>query len=456
MPYASIKDINPALKGLKPKITLAQANSIAKWADAMERAEDGPESPWAAAIAQFKKLYQVQGGKWVKRKVKESNMAYRGYFTSGSATVEINAIDVDGEAVPVAELVAAYEGQRDQSQTNIEREASEADVDRLRGLLQEALSLLEEKQEQVAEAQLSESASGHALALAEAQAVTGGPRAPLLMDVALITPGWGNKKDNHYYSPEVLRRDAKVFEGVKMYTTDHRPGEKSVRSEVSVVREITGFTDDGAPIAQVAVHDPDFAEATRNRKKLGTLETLECSILAAGRTKKGQAPDGRKGNIVEAITSAMSVDWVTKAGAGGHAIALAESAGGEQMAEEEQTTAQETEEESQEATLTEDGGEEEEITYLAESDVKEMLEASRLPPQAQERLAEGQYLDADALKAAVEQERAYIKELTGSGKPFAQGETAPPDAQMSEAGYDTAYADILRRHGVYVPQQEVA
>jgi len=202
-----------------------------------------------------------------------------------------------------------------------------------------------------------------------------------------------------------------------MYASDHRPGEKSVRTEVSVVKGITGFTDDGAPIASVAVHDPDFAEATRNRAKLGTLGSLECSILATGRTKSGKV-DGRKGNIVEAITSATSVDWVTRAGAGGHAIALAESnTGGDAMSEEEQTTAQEQEQEegAQEATLSED--QQQEVTYLAESEVREALEASRLPRQAQGRLAEGQYLDAGALKAAVEAERAYVKELTAPASP---------------------------------------
>jgi hypothetical protein len=283
---------------------------------------------------------------------------------------------------------------------------------------------------EMGEAQFSESASGHAIA----------------------QPGWGNRKDNHYYSREVLARDAKVFEGAKMYTSDHRPGEKSVRTEVSVIKGITGFTDDGAPIANVAVHDPDFAEATRNRAKLGTLGSLECSILATGRTKKGKVGD-RKGNIVEAITSATSVDWVTRAGAGGHAIALAESnTGGDAMSEEEQTTAQEQEQEegAQEATLQEDS-----VTYLAESEVKAALEASRLPRQAQSRLAEGQYLDAEALKAAVEAERAYVKELTGSGRPFAQGDTAPADATMSEAEYEAERDEIYRRHGVRVPEKEV-
>jgi len=312
--------------------------------------------------------------------------------------------------------------------------------------------VVEEMTAEISETQLSESASGHAIALAEAEAVTGGPRAPLLMDVALIKPGWGNKKDNHYYAPEVLKRDAKVFEGAKMYATDHRQGEKSVRTEVSVVKGITGFTDDGAPIASVAVHDPDFAEATRNRAKLGTLGSLECSILATGRTKKGKV-GGRKGNIVEAITSATSVDWVTKAGAGGHAIALAES-GGDDMSEEQQTITREQEEGTEEATLSE--GQQQEVTYLAESEVKAALEASRLPQQAQGRLAEGQYLDAEALKAAIKAERAYIKELTGSGKPFAQGDTAPADATMSEADYDAGINDIFERHGVNVPQREVA
>ena len=72
MPYTSMEDVNPAIRGIKPPVTLAQANLIAKWADAMEEeADDGARSPWAVAIAQFKRLYQVQAGKWVKKKKSE-------------------------------------------------------------------------------------------------------------------------------------------------------------------------------------------------------------------------------------------------------------------------------------------------------------------------------------------------------------------------------------------------
>jgi len=72
VPYSKLKDANPAIQGIKPSVTLAQANLVAKWADAMETAKDGPESPWAAAIAQFKKLYTVEGDKWVKKESKKA------------------------------------------------------------------------------------------------------------------------------------------------------------------------------------------------------------------------------------------------------------------------------------------------------------------------------------------------------------------------------------------------
>ena len=77
MPYTSMEAVNPAVRGIKPPVTLAQANLIAKWADAMEQGDDdGPKSPWAVAIAQFKRLYQVQAGKWVKKKKGESEKEF--------------------------------------------------------------------------------------------------------------------------------------------------------------------------------------------------------------------------------------------------------------------------------------------------------------------------------------------------------------------------------------------
>jgi phage I-like protein len=67
MPYSEWDEVNEAIKGIEPRVTLEQANVIAGWADAMEEAEDGPENPWAAAIARFKDLYEVEDGRWVKK-----------------------------------------------------------------------------------------------------------------------------------------------------------------------------------------------------------------------------------------------------------------------------------------------------------------------------------------------------------------------------------------------------
>jgi len=64
-PYDKLKDVNPALKGIDPPITLAQANQIARVADSI--GSDEKKSGWAIAISQFKKSHIVKDGKWVKR-----------------------------------------------------------------------------------------------------------------------------------------------------------------------------------------------------------------------------------------------------------------------------------------------------------------------------------------------------------------------------------------------------
>jgi hypothetical protein len=178
-------------------------------------------------------------------------------------------------------------------------------------------------------AELAESAIGHVIGLAEqhlplSELAGRDNLVPLHLDVALIRPGWGNKRDNHYYSAEVLARDAKVFTGAKMYESDHREGEKSTRTWVSTVKGIQGMDADGAPIALVSVHDRNFAERLMALAADGLLGKMECSILASGSARKGEV-NGRKGHIVEAITSAESVDWVTRGGAGGRALQLMES-----------------------------------------------------------------------------------------------------------------------------------
>jgi len=155
------------------------------------------------------------------------------------------------------------------------------------------------------EADFSEN-SGRIVGLLESsEKALDGDRAPLYLYVKLIEPGWGNERDNHYYPAEMLERDAHVFSGAKMFTTDH--GDKSVDNEVSIVEKApVFFTETGAPVGLVCIYDPNFAEVTRNRAAAGHLGTLECSILATGIVQPGYKADGREGSLVEAIKATRS------------------------------------------------------------------------------------------------------------------------------------------------------
>lgn len=75
MPYKELKDINPSLKGIEPPISLAQANAIARQADAI--GVDKEKNGWAIAISSFKKSHKVEDGKWVEKN-KEEQMADEG------------------------------------------------------------------------------------------------------------------------------------------------------------------------------------------------------------------------------------------------------------------------------------------------------------------------------------------------------------------------------------------
>ena len=143
-------------------------------------------------------------------------------------------------------------------------------------------------------------------------------------DIILIKPGFGNKKDRHYYPKDVLRRDASKFQGVKMFATNHQEDEKTVNSWVASITESgKRFLSDGSPIARIAVHDKVFWDKMKILEEQKLLHTMHNSILAVGAAKAGEV-DGRRANVVESIVAAKSVDFVPKAGAGGHVLQLME------------------------------------------------------------------------------------------------------------------------------------
>ena len=177
-----------------------------------------------------------------------------------------------------------------------------------------------------------------------------------MVTIDLIREGFGNPRDQHYYTAEVLREAAPSFVGAQMFANHLSPElqkklkglPRNIQDLMGRVRETEIVTDgEGrtvmrgtASISQpwlwnMVEHDPDL---------------LGVSINARGRSVTGQK-DGRSAKIVEAISNVGSVDWVSKAGAGGKVFALMEA-----QAEEEagDASAEETvETESSEDTATE-------------------------------------------------------------------------------------------------------
>jgi len=284
--------------------------------------------------------------------------------------------------------------------------------------------------------ELAEAGTGNVVKLVE----DGGNGGPLKIDIAVIEPGWGNTQDNHYYPRDMLKQCAEKFVGAKMYATNHRPDEKSVRTEVSQVLEMRGFTETGAPIARVGVFDPVFAESVRNRHKLGILDGLHCSILARGSLAEGAYElNGRKGRKVAAITEVGAVDWVTQHGAGGRALRLAEAEDDMPIEETKKPDKAETKERKlEEAVLKEGDGSGSDApaaaTPLGEAAVGDILNAAHLPEASKARIREQQWLSEYDLKTAVAAEINYIKAITGSGKvpTGSGGETTVQEVGLEE------------------------
>jgi hypothetical protein len=146
---------------------------------------------------------------------------------------------------------------------------------------------------------------------------------PSRRKVTIIKAGWGS---SGYYSRPMLERDGpKVFPiGTHMFL-DH-PGrqEESDRPERSV-------KDLAAVISSTPRMEGDELVAEADvfavwQPVIDSIATdIGLSIRALGETEPGSA-EGRDGPLVTALTEGISVDFVTRAGAGGKVGQLIESA----------------------------------------------------------------------------------------------------------------------------------
>jgi hypothetical protein len=283
-------------------------------------------------------------------------------------------------------------------------------------------------------------------------AIETGRRAPVVIDFQVLQPGPGNSKDNHYYPADVVERDINVFNGVDVFATDHKEKERSERTKVGKVLSCpTRFTESKAPVAQVLLYDPDQAEKARNRADADALDTLECSIFGSGQAKEGDI-DGKTYKIVESITRGRYLELVSKAGAGGKALNLAESnPGGETVDDKDKTDAAPVEEvEIEEADVN---AKPERPDRLELGVITEALAKTNLPEFVKRALVVREYESDSTLQKAIAEATAEVKKLSGSGQVTDLGESAPtqePELSLEEREKRDveSFNDIMREAGL--------
>ena len=163
--------------------------------------------------------------------------------------------------------------------------------------------------------------TGRTGTIREADSTSGGR----LIEVDLITPGWGS---SGYYSPQVLEaagRDHVFPAGTHMYidhptaTEDMDRPERSIRDLAAVLQEdATWNTERQTLRSKARVFGPYQPLVAEMKDAIGV------SIRAGGDIELGEA-EGRKGRIVTKLVHGTSADFVTHAGRGGKIAALIES-----------------------------------------------------------------------------------------------------------------------------------
>jgi len=285
--------------------------------------------------------------------------------------------------------------------------------------------------------------------------------------VIVIKPGF-NATEDRYYPVETLKRDYKVFEGQKMYadhpteSEDKERPERSIRDWVATLSEVT--VDESGVVTGIAEILEDWLmKKLASLREKGMLSEMGISINAIGVASKATI-EGKETLVIEKLTDARSVDFVTEPGAGGivtlyesdrnHDIDLVELSGLkerrpdlvkliENKVREEITKevkkAMENEEkitelEGQITTLTaerdtlKEAAEKavkEKAKAEAQAIIKEAVDKAELPNAAKERIIE-RFKDAESAEGiaeAIQSEVDYIAKLSEAGKVKGLGPT---------------------------------
>ena len=295
--------------------------------------------------------------------------------------------------------------------------------------------------------------------------------------IKVIAPGWGS---SGFYSPEVLERDGPgVFAAnTHMYWDHPALSEDAERPERSLRDLAAVLVSDARWDAAGAAGPGLYADAQVFGPWRDVVEELAphigVSIRALGAVHQGEA-EGKKGAIVDALTAAKSIDFVTAAGAGGKVLQLFEAARGRGATTTEvddmelkEIQGQLVAERAKVASLEEAQRErDQELARLREGallrEAADMASAAlakqEMPDVTRARLVEmlrmnppvkDGALDRDALTRrideAVKTEAEYLAKVMGSGRITgmgSQGGGAAADAKESAAALEAVFGEII-------------
>lgn len=297
--------------------------------------------------------------------------------------------------------------------------------------------------------------------------------------IIVIKPGF-NADKSRYYPIEMLKRDYKVFEGMKMYADhpteeeDKSLPERSVKSTgwVSSLKDVT--VDEAGVVTGVADIIEDWMmRKLANLRDKKMLSEMGISINAVGRASKATI-DGVTTLVVEELTDCRSVDFVTEPGAGGlvtfyeadrsRDIDLVELSAlkerrpdlvkdieanvraeiSKEVKKSMENEQRITELEGENETLTTENtdlknkiseAEKAQAKAVAQAAIKEAVDAATLPNAAKERLIE-RFVDAesaDGIAEAIQSEIDYVAKLSEAGKVKNLGVSIPATEQEEKA-----------------------
>ncbi len=303
---------------------------------------------------------------------------------------------------------------------------------------------------------------GDFVALVEATAVGSDGKA----QIKVISPGWGT---SGYYSTAVLARDGpKVFTAGMHMHLDHPTAQEEAQRPERSVKDLAGT------LATDAVWNADgpagpglYAEANVFEPYRNVVSELAphigVSIRASGKAVRGEA-EGRKGNIIEAITAGRSIDYVTVPGAGGQILQLFEAARGRQITQEVKDVNEEEARALTEAnaTLETDNARLREALLLREARdvVIEALAGIDMPVPTRARLTEtlakapaikDGVLDIEAFQTTIAEaakaELLYLAEATGKGQIRGMGASSGPAGDSGNATLRESFKGMYLRQG---------